>query len=178
VLKMHLFRPFCGNKAQSKENAKMHAKENERKDKHFEKEKEKKEIQQTKEEIQSTAKDLEVTPPPEQLMQEKIGEAMEPKRPESSESQESTGKRVKVVFTPPRGSELEHPTQVEMCGDFCDWKNPIKLTEEDQNWVASVEMSPGRHAIKFLVDGKWALCQTMSTMLDDDGNENNCIDVA
>jgi len=46
---------------------------------------------------------------------------------------------------------------VQLVGDFTQWqKHPISLQKgPDGIWHASVELTPGTHHYRFLVDGEW-----------------------
>lgn len=46
---------------------------------------------------------------------------------------------------------------VQLVGDFTQWQErPISLRREDGGvWHASVQLSPGEHHYRFLVDGEW-----------------------
>ena len=46
---------------------------------------------------------------------------------------------------------------VELVGDFTDWqKHPINLYKEDDGvWRTTVNLEPGEHHYRFLVDGEW-----------------------
>ena len=46
---------------------------------------------------------------------------------------------------------------VLLVGDFTHWqKQPIPMQkDEDGIWVASVELQPGKHSYRFIVDSEW-----------------------
>ena len=46
---------------------------------------------------------------------------------------------------------------VQLVGDFTSWaEHPISLHKnEDGIWTTSVELEPGEHRYRFLVDGQW-----------------------
>jgi 1,4-alpha-glucan branching enzyme len=46
---------------------------------------------------------------------------------------------------------------VQLAGDFTEWeKHPISLQrKQDGLWQATVELNPGAHRYRFLVDGEW-----------------------
>lgn len=48
-------------------------------------------------------------------------------------------------------------SSVQLVGDFTHWQEqPINLRKESGGvWRASVELSPGTHHYRFLVDGEW-----------------------
>ena len=48
-------------------------------------------------------------------------------------------------------------TSVQLVGDFTHWqKHPVHLHRQSSGlWQASVELEPGAHRYRFLVDGQW-----------------------
>ena len=48
-------------------------------------------------------------------------------------------------------------TSVQLVGDFTHWeKHPINMRKgTDGAWTVTVELQPGRHHYRFLVDGQW-----------------------
>ena len=46
---------------------------------------------------------------------------------------------------------------VILVGDFTNWQeNPIQMEKADGGvWSASVELTPGTHQYRFIVDGQW-----------------------
>lgn len=48
-------------------------------------------------------------------------------------------------------------TSVQLVGDFTNWQErPIPLRRESNGvWRAAVQLQPGRHRYRFLVDGQW-----------------------
>ncbi len=46
---------------------------------------------------------------------------------------------------------------VQLVGDFTQWeKQPVNLRKKGNGiWGASVELEPGEHHYRFLVDGQW-----------------------
>jgi 1,4-alpha-glucan branching enzyme len=46
---------------------------------------------------------------------------------------------------------------VQLVGDFTEWtRHPVKLTRgSDGRWHTAVQMQPGAHRYRFLVDGEW-----------------------
>ena len=50
--------------------------------------------------------------------------------------------------------------EIHVVGDFNQWKpnEESKLTRsEDGRWEKCLELSPGRHKYKFIVDGEWTI---------------------
>ncbi len=48
-------------------------------------------------------------------------------------------------------------TSVLLVGDFTQWQqHPVSMRRDKHGlWTASVELPPGRHTYRFLVDGEW-----------------------
>ena len=48
-------------------------------------------------------------------------------------------------------------TTVSLAGDFTDWqKRAIPMQKgKDGIWMATVELMPGKHNYRFIVDGQW-----------------------
>ena len=55
--------------------------------------------------------------------------------------------------------QLRAPTagSVKLAADFTGWeKSPLEMNKDDEGmWVASVLLSPGQYAYRFIVDGEW-----------------------
>ncbi len=48
--------------------------------------------------------------------------------------------------------------EVSVAGTFNSWApGAVPLVRRDDAWVGEVEAEPGRHAYKFIVDGRWIL---------------------
>lgn len=47
--------------------------------------------------------------------------------------------------------------EVVLVGDFTDWQeNPVLLKrQKDGIWKISIELEPGEHEYRFVVDGEW-----------------------
>ena len=48
-------------------------------------------------------------------------------------------------------------TSVSLAGDFTHWQQePIPMRRDHNGvWTATVALTPGRHAYRFIVDGEW-----------------------
>jgi 1,4-alpha-glucan branching enzyme len=48
-------------------------------------------------------------------------------------------------------------TSVMLVGDFTHWQQRGIPMRQDKNghWTATVDLKPGRHAYRFIVDGEW-----------------------
>uniref|UniRef100_A0A7S0JEI5 PX domain-containing protein n=1 Tax=Calcidiscus leptoporus TaxID=127549 RepID=A0A7S0JEI5_9EUKA len=67
-----------------------------------------------------------------------------------------------------------------ICGSFTQWqKMPMqwRQTSAGGEWSKVVDLSPGHHQYKFIVDGQWRHDHTAPTVLDNLGNVNNSITV-
>mmetsp|Transcript_3624 Transcript_3624/g.6855 ORF Transcript_3624/g.6855 Transcript_3624/m.6855 type:complete len:234 (+) Transcript_3624:184-885(+) len=68
--------------------------------------------------------------------------------------------------------------EVYVVGSFSNWQTKIRLTREDDGAFSTVvQIVPGIHQYKFIVDGEWRCAQDQPRCLDSVGNENNCIEV-
>ncbi len=65
--------------------------------------------------------------------------------------QESVPKKQTFRFTAPGAMS------VALVGDFTHWQTqPIQMRKGAQGvWTASVELAPGNHTYRFIVDGEW-----------------------
>jgi len=67
-----------------------------------------------------------------------------------------------------------------ICGSFTQWqKMPMQWRQVGTGgeWYKAVNLAPGSHQYKFIVDGQWRHDHTAPTVLDNLGNVNNCITV-
>jgi len=82
---------------------------------------------------------------------------------------------VPIAFRWHHGAQRE----VYVVGSFSNWQTKIRLTREPDSEALStvVQIVPGIHQYKFIVDGEWRCAQDQPRCLDSVGNENNCIEV-
>lgn len=81
---------------------------------------------------------------------------------------------VPVQFRWHHGAQRE----VYVVGSFSNWQTKIRLTREDDGHFGTVvQIVPGIHQYKFIVDGEWRCAQDQPRCLDSVGNENNCLEV-
>jgi 1,4-alpha-glucan branching enzyme len=68
-----------------------------------------------------------------------------------SKTAKSSGKRQTFSFADPAAMS------VQLVGDFTHWEqNPINMQKAgDGVWRVTVEIEPGAHHYRFLVDGQW-----------------------
>jgi 1,4-alpha-glucan branching enzyme len=52
----------------------------------------------------------------------------------------------------------EHAAAVILAGSFNDWNESAIAMSRDENgiWNASLDLLPGRHEYKFIIDGQWS----------------------
>ena len=67
-----------------------------------------------------------------------------------------------------------------ICGSFTQWqKMPMQWRQAGASgeWFKVVDLTPGTHQYKFIIDGQWRHDHTAPTVLDNLGNVNNCTHV-
>jgi hypothetical protein len=67
-----------------------------------------------------------------------------------------------------------------ICGSFTHWqKMPMQWRQAGASgeWFKVVDLTPGTHQYKFIIDGQWRHDHTAPTVLDNLGNVNNCTHV-
>ncbi|KAI8915992.1 immunoglobulin E-set [Gorgonomyces haynaldii] len=67
---------------------------------------------------------------------------------------------------------------VFLTGSFNNWKQKIRLQKSTQDFTTVVDMPPGKHNLKFIVDDEWKCSEDLPTASDADGNLVNYIEVA
>jgi hypothetical protein len=62
-----------------------------------------------------------------------------------------------------------------VCGAFNDWKQTpmVQSADEPGLWLKELELKPGVHQYKFIIDGQWKHDPAAPTVLDALGNINN-----
>lgn len=59
-------------------------------------------------------------------------------------------KRVQFAFDAPQAND------VAVTGSFCDWQTLYPLKQQKNGaWKRTLEITPGRHEYRFVVDGEW-----------------------
>lgn len=85
--------------------------------------------------------------------------------------------RVDVCWHP-RPASTATPSAVHVAGDFSCW-HPLPCTPLGAAmggaWRATLWLVRGAHQAKFIVDGMWAVDETLPTVLDPAGNVNNLL---
>lgn len=69
--------------------------------------------------------------------------------------------------------------EVKLAGDFTDWeKNAVTMREVNGVWRAKVELKPGPHSYKFIIDGTWKTDpENDETVPDGQGGMNSLAEV-
>lgn len=65
-------------------------------------------------------------------------------------------------------------SQVQVAGDFSGWQ-PIALNRVGDEWTGALELSPGRHAYMYVVDGRWTTDPEAHSFRDDDFGRRNAV---
>ena len=90
----------------------------------------------------------------------------------------STGKKLKMVTFTYAGAPGH---TVELAGAFNDWnpdKNPMKFNSETNSYSCTLELAPGDHEYKFIVDGEWIIDDSNPNFASNDfGTLNSIISV-
>ncbi|KAL3899267.1 MAG: hypothetical protein SGCHY_002166 [Lobulomycetales sp.] len=81
---------------------------------------------------------------------------------------------IPIWLTWTRGGQTVYVT-----GTFNDWKQKIRLQRdvEDSDLSTIVDLQPGTHKLKFIVDDEWKCSKDLPIITEDDGNMVNCITV-
>ncbi|KAJ3310199.1 hypothetical protein HDV04_005216 [Boothiomyces sp. JEL0838] len=66
---------------------------------------------------------------------------------------------------------------VHLTGSFNNWKRKIRLTKSTEDFTTIVDMPPGKHSLKFIVDDEWKCSEDLPVEEDQDGNLVNYISV-
>ncbi|KAI8381518.1 immunoglobulin E-set, partial [Radiomyces spectabilis] len=66
---------------------------------------------------------------------------------------------------------------VYVTGTFNGWKHKIKLVKSTQDFSAVLDLPPGTHRLKFIVDDEWKCSNDMETATDPEGNLVNYLQV-
>ena len=66
---------------------------------------------------------------------------------------------------------------VALAGTFNNWnQSQFVCGHENDEWICRVDLEPGYHSYKFIVDGNWVLDpDNPNTAIDDAGNTNNVL---
>jgi len=67
--------------------------------------------------------------------------------------------------------------RVEIAGSFSSWCPLAMVRSSSGMWTISLELSPGRHEYKVLVDGDWRIDDSVPNIPNDMGSSNNILEV-
>ncbi len=74
-----------------------------------------------------------------------------------------------------RNSEAK---EVKLAGDFNDWKSQTMTKKGKQDWLVTLQLSPGKYNYKFIVDGSWTKDpRNAKSQTDNYGSEHSIIEV-
>ena len=68
-------------------------------------------------------------------------------------------------------------TAVYLTGSFNNWQKKIRLQESTEDFSTVVDMPPGEHQLKFIVDDEWKCSEDLPKVKDHDGNLVNVIKI-
>jgi 1,4-alpha-glucan branching enzyme len=64
--------------------------------------------------------------------------------------------------------------RVTRAGDFNGWdRDGVPMERRGRAWVATVDLEPGRHAYKFVVDDEWITDPANPRVVQDGPNQNS-----
>jgi len=78
---------------------------------------------------------------------------------------------------------LDAPGAQRVCvaGDFNGWdpesRRMKRMRSGEDLFVARVDLSPGTHEFKFVIDGEWACCPSSPRVINGLGEENSVVEV-
>ncbi|CAG8435019.1 7256_t:CDS:2 [Diversispora eburnea] len=81
-------------------------------------------------------------------------------------------KKIPTIITWSQGGN-----NVYVTGTFNDWKYNIRLCKSSNDFTTVINLSPGTHKLKFIVDDEWKCSNDLSTATDPDGNLVNYLEV-
>ncbi|KAI8351494.1 5'-AMP-activated protein kinase beta subunit, interation domain-containing protein [Choanephora cucurbitarum] len=93
-------------------------------------------------------------------------------QPQQPQQQQPQQQGVPTIITWSQGGH-----QVYVTGTFNGWKHKIKLIKSTHDFSAIIELPPGTHRLKFIVDDEWKCSNEMETATDPDGNLVNYLQV-
>ncbi|CAI5454429.1 unnamed protein product [Caenorhabditis angaria] len=67
------------------------------------------------------------------------------------------------------------PRSVFICGSWDGWRTKIPLVKSTSDFCTIVELEPGKHEYKFMVDGKWVVDDNQEKTGNNLGGENNVV---
>lgn len=67
------------------------------------------------------------------------------------------------------------PRQVYICGSWDGWNTKIPLVKSTSDFSTIVDLEPGKHEYKFMVDSKWVVDDNQQKTGNNLGGENNVV---
>ncbi|CAL5990160.1 5'-AMP-activated_protein kinase [Hexamita inflata] len=67
--------------------------------------------------------------------------------------------------------------QVFVCGSFNKWIERIQMEKVENKWIAALDLAPGTHQFKFIVDSEWR-CSDQYRTVSIDNQVNNVIEIS
>ncbi|CAB3400823.1 unnamed protein product [Caenorhabditis bovis] len=74
-------------------------------------------------------------------------------------------------------SSSSQPKSVFICGSWDNWRSKIPLVKSTSDFSTILELEPGKHEYKFMVDGKWVVDDNQEKTGNNLGGENNVITI-
>lgn len=67
--------------------------------------------------------------------------------------------------------------KVSLAGNFNNWDTSAVSAKKDSkgNWMAKINLKPGKHEYKFFVDGNWANDPRCSSCVTNSFGSQNCV---
>lgn len=69
------------------------------------------------------------------------------------------------------------PKAVYICGSWDSWTKKIPLARSTNDFSTIIDLQPGPHEYKFMVDGKWVVDDNQPKTSNEMGSENNVITI-
>ncbi|CAG8444677.1 11731_t:CDS:2 [Acaulospora morrowiae] len=92
--------------------------------------------------------------------------------PLTSVNEQGVTKGIPTIITWSHGGN-----NVYVTGTFNDWKQNIRLCKSSKDFTTVINLTPGTHKLKFIVDDEWKCSSDLSTATDPDGNLVNYLEV-
>ncbi|KJH48065.1 5'-AMP-activated protein kinase, beta subunit, complex-interacting region [Dictyocaulus viviparus] len=74
-------------------------------------------------------------------------------------------------------SATSQPRSVFICGSWDGWRHKIPLVKSDNDFSTILELTPGHHEYKFMVDNKWVVDNNQPKTNNNLGGENNVMSI-
>ena len=97
----------------------------------------------------------------------------EPQKQQSTKSKQMQDQTIPTLISWNNGM----PNAVYVTGTFNEWKEKIPLQKGRNDFTYVLNLRPGTHRIKFIVDGQWRCSNDLDTTLDTNGNLVNYFEV-